>query len=141
MTFLLDTNAVSEWVKPRRNPGVMNWFADIDEDRVFLSVITLAELRNGIAGLAAGRRREQLDSWLSHDSPERFEGRVLPIGTAIADQWGRITAIAKAAGRPIHAMDAFLAATARVHDLTIVTRDVTDFKSIDIPVLNPWLEP
>jgi predicted nucleic acid-binding protein len=138
MTFLLDTNVVSEWVKPRPNPGIMKWLAGVDEDRVFLSVITLAELRNGITRLPAGRRREQLDSWLSHDLLERFEGRLLSIGTAIADQWGRITAIAKTSGRTIHAMDAFLAATAAVHELTIVTRDVKDFEQIKLSVLSPW---
>jgi len=82
----------------------------------------------------------RLDRWLSHDLTERFEGRVLPIGAAIADQWGRLTAVAKAAGRPIHAMDAFLAATARVHDLTIMTRDLSAFEPIRIPVFSPWSE-
>jgi len=140
MTFLLDTNVVSEWVKPQPNPGVIGWLAEADEDRLFISVVTLAELRSGVASLAAGRRRDRLDAWLSHDLPTRFDGRVLPVDTAVADNWGRITATAKATGRTIHAMDAFLAATAHVHQLTLVTRDVSDFQSAGAPVLCPWLD-
>jgi predicted nucleic acid-binding protein len=138
MTFLLDTNAVSEWVKPLPNVGLVTWLAEIEEDSIFLSVVTLAELRNGVAGLAASRRRERLDRWLTHELPGRFEGRILPIEAAIADQWGRLTAAAKAAGRPIHAMDAFLAATARVHNLTIITRDLSVFEPIKVPAFSPW---
>jgi toxin FitB len=138
MTFLLDTNVVSEWVKPRPDGGVINWLADTDEDRTFLSVVTLAELRAGIAGLPAGRRRERLDTWLSFELPDRFEGRVLSIDTAVADHWGKITAAGKALGRPIGSMDAFIAATAAVHDLTIVTRNVADFASTEIATLCPW---
>jgi toxin FitB len=140
MTFLLDTNAVSEWIKPRPNAGLVTWLAETEEDSVYLSVVTLAELRHGVAGLAAGRRRERLDRWLTHELPGRFEGRILPIEASIADQWGRLSAAAKAAGRPIHAMDAFLAATARVHNLTIVTRDLSAFDPIKVPAFSPWSE-
>lgn len=140
MTFLLDTNVVSEWVKPKPDPIVVSWLAEVDEDRVFISVVTLAELRNGVASLATGRWRDRLDAWLSHDLPTRFEGRVLPVDAAIADGWGRITAATKAAGRPIHAMDAFIAATAHVHQLTLVTRNVSDFQSAGTSVFCPWLD-
>jgi len=140
MTFLLDTNAVSEWVKPRPNVGLVAWLAEIEEDAAFLSVVTLAELRNGVSSLAASRRRERLDRWLTHELPGRFEGRILPIEAAIADQWGRLTTTAKAVGRPIHAMDAFLAATARVHNLTIITRDLSAFEPIKVPAFSPWSE-
>jgi len=140
MTFLLDANAVSEWVKPRPNAGLVTWLAETEEDSVYLSVVTLAELRHGVAGLAAGRRRERLDRWLTDELPGRFEGRILPIEASIADQWGRLSAAAKAAGRPIHAMDAFLAATARIHNLTIVTRDLSAFEPIKVPAFSPWSE-
>jgi predicted nucleic acid-binding protein len=138
MTFLLDTNVVSEWAKPAPSPRVIEWLAEADEDRLFISVVTLAELRGGVAALPTGRRRNQLDEWLSNDLPARFEGRVLPVDTAVADQWGRITAKAKATRRPVHAMDAFLAATSQVHRLTLVTRNVTDFQSAGTPVFCPW---
>jgi predicted nucleic acid-binding protein len=140
MTFLLDTNLVSEWTKPLPNRGVMSWLNDVDEDRVFLSVVSLAELRSGVASLAAGRRREQLDVWLSVELPQRFEGRLLTIDAAIADQWGRVTAMAKAAGRPIHTMDAFLAATALVHDFVVVTRNTSDFEAAKVGVVSPWTD-
>lgn len=138
MTFLLDTNVISEWVKPRPDSAVITWLADADEDRILLSVVTLAELRAGVAGLPASERRQRLETWLSIELPERFEGRVLTIDAAVADQWGKITAAGKAAGRPIGAMDAFIAATAAVHDLTVVTRNVTDFAIADVATLCPW---
>jgi predicted nucleic acid-binding protein len=140
MTFLLDTNAMSEWVKPRPNVGLVAWLAEIEEDAASLSVVTLAELRNGVSSLAASRRRERLDRWLTHELPGRFQGRILPIEAAIADQWGRLAAAAKAVGRPIHAMDAFLAATARVHNLTIIARDLSAFEPIKVPAFSPWSE-
>jgi toxin FitB len=140
MTFLLDTNVVSEWTKPTPFPSVVAWLAQVDEDRLFMSVVTVGELRDGIESLAAGRRRERLEEWLSHDLPIRFEGRVLPVDLAVADQWGRINAAARSAGRPIHAMDAFLAATAHVYRLTLVTRNISDFESAGITVFCPWTQ-
>jgi predicted nucleic acid-binding protein len=138
VSFLLDTNVVSEWVKLRPNAGVLAWLASADEDSVFLSVVTLAELRHGVERLGASRRKRQLDDWLRHELAERFEGRILPIDAAVAEVWGRVVARREAAGRPIDAMDAFIAATARVHDLTVVTRNEADFAGIVEAVLSPW---
>ncbi len=137
MGFLLDTNAVSEWVKPRPNPGVIDWMEMADEDRIFISVISLAELRYGVERMAAGRRRSQLERWLQDELPLRFESRVLPVDNTVAEAWGRTVSRAEAAGRPIGAMDAFLAATAETHQLTLVTRNVSDFPLLKA-VLNPW---
>ncbi|MFI4891036.1 MAG: PIN domain-containing protein [Steroidobacterales bacterium] len=116
----------------------MNWLAGADEDRVFLSVVTLAELRHGIERLRAGRRRSRLDEWLRDDLVLRFEGRVLAVDFGIADEWGRLVARLEAQGRPIHAMDALLAATAQVHALTLVTRNDSDFELAVTSLLNPW---
>jgi len=138
VSFLLDTNVVSEWVRPSPDPGVVAWLAAVDEDRVFLSVVTLAELRYGIDRLAAGRRRQRLEEWLEGDLPLRFDGRLLPIDAGAADAWGRIAALREARGRPIGAMDAFIAATAEAHALTLVTRNTTDFEGSVTKVLNPW---
>lgn len=138
MSYLLDTNIVSEWVKPRPEPKVVNWLADIDEDRVFLSVVTLAELRHGVERLAASRRRTRLDEWLRHDLPARFEGRVLPMDEPIAAAWGVIVARREAKGRPIGVMDAWIAATAETHELTLVTRNAADFRDAVSAVLDPW---
>src|SRR6516225_396417 len=106
MSFLLDTNVVSEWVKPRPNPGVVTWLAEADEDSVFVSVITLAELRYGIERMPAGNRRKRLDDWLCNELPLRFEDRVLPIDGATADTWGKLMARRHAVGRPISVTDA-----------------------------------
>ena|SRR6266700_185222 len=140
MNFLLDTNVVSEWVRPRPNAGVVAWLAETDEDRVFLSVITLAELRYGIERLAGGNRRKRLDQWLRGELPLRFEGRILPIGNEIADVWGQTVARCEAVGRPISVTDAFIAATVEVHNLTLVTRNASDFEPTLKSIVNPWTE-
>jgi len=140
MSFLLDTNVVSEWVKLRPNPGVVAWLAEADEDHVFISVITLAELRHGIERMAAGSRRNRLDEWLKAELPLRFEGRVLAIDSSVADAWGKVVARSQGIGRPTGAMDAFIAATAAVHSLTLITRNASDFKSTVKDIINPWTE-
>ena len=138
MSFLLDTNVVSEWVKPRPDPGVIAWLSDVDEDRVFISVITLAELRHGIERMGDDRRRRRLDEWLRHELPQRFEGRILPIDDTVADAWGKVVARREALGRPIEPMDAFIAAIVQVHELTLVTRNAPDFRSSVKAIVNPW---
>jgi toxin FitB len=138
MSFLLDTNVVSEWTKPQPNAGVITWLEEADEDRVFLSVATLAELRHGVERLAAGARRKQLDSWLSDELPLRFESRILPVTREVADEWGRVIARCEANGRPLAAMDGLIAATATVHGLTLVTRNTSDFEAALKSLLNPW---
>lgn len=136
--FLLDTNAVSEWMKPRPNAGLVAWMEDVDEDRVFISVVTLAELRYGVERLPPGTRRRQLDRWLREELPPRFESRMLPIDANVADVCGRVFARCEANGRRIEAMDALIAATAEVHDLTLVTRNAADFKVALKSLLDPW---
>jgi predicted nucleic acid-binding protein len=138
VSFLLDTNVVSEWTKPHPNPGVVEWLETVNEDDVFLSVVTFAELRHGIERLAAGARRRKLDQWLRSELPARFEGRIALIDGAIADECGRLVAQREACGKSIHAMDALLAATARVHELTLVTRNVSDFSASVKTLVNPW---
>ena len=138
MSFLLDTNVVSEWTRPQPHSGVMEWLARVDEDRVHLSVATLAEVRYGIERLPAGQRRKRLDEWLRQDLALRFEGRLLPISPEIADSWGKIVAHRDAIGRPIGVMDAFIAATAETHALTLVTRDVAGFEAVVREIVNPW---
>ncbi len=138
MNFLLDTNIVSEWVRLRPDPGVVDWLENADEDRLFISVITLAELRHGIEQLKDGPRRKRLDEWLRDELPQRFSGRVLPIDDAVADAWGRLMARSRKSGRLIQPMDGFIAAIAQVHALGLVTRNVTDFKSVLKTIINPW---
>jgi predicted nucleic acid-binding protein len=139
MSFLLDTNAVSEWVKPRPHPGLIRWMESVDEDRLFMSVISVAELHYGVERMPIGNRRNRLEQWLQHELPLRFEDRILPIDRDIAGAWGRTVSQSEAVGRPIGVMDAFLAATAEIHRLTLVTRNVSDFPLLKA-VLNPWAE-
>jgi predicted nucleic acid-binding protein len=137
VSFLLDTNAISEWQKPRPNPGLIAWTESADEENLFLSVVTLAELRYGVERMASGSRRRRYEQWLEYELPLRFEGRILPVNQGIADAWGRIVALCASNGSPISAIDGFLAATAEVHGLTLVTRNVPHFTVLKT-VLNPW---
>jgi hypothetical protein len=137
VSFLLDTNAISEWQKPQPNPGLIAWTESADEEKLFLSVVTLAEVRYGVERMATGSRRHRYERWLEHELLFRFEGRILPVSQRIADAWGRIVARCASDGKPISAIDGFLAATAEVHSLTLVTRNVRDFTVLKT-VLNPW---
>jgi toxin FitB len=136
--FLLDTNVISEPWKPRPNPAVLEWLAATDEDSIYLSVVTITELRHGIERLAAGRKRNHLDQWLSEVLARRFSGRILPIDFEIADACGKLAARSEKIGRPIEPRDAYIAATAEVHSLTLVTRNVGDFQPVLKSILNPW---
>jgi toxin FitB len=138
VSYLLDTNAVSEWVRPRPDPGLVQWLDEVDEDRTFLSVITVGELRKGVDRLAAGRRRDRLEQWLTSELPGRFGQRLLPIDAAVAIEWGRLLARAENAGTPVGGIDALIAATAKVHGLEVVTRNVAHFHGTGLGVLCPW---
>lgn len=140
MNYLLDTNAISEWVKPRPDPGIARWLDEVDEDRTCLSVITLGELRKGVDRLPDGRRRDRLEQWLTSALPDRFAGRTLPVSAAVADEWGRLLARAENAGTAIGGTDALIAATARVHGLQVVTRNVAHFGHTGVEVISPWIE-
>jgi predicted nucleic acid-binding protein len=136
--FLLDTNCISELVRPRPDRRVLEWLDDADEDVLFLSVLTLGEIRRGVAGLPQGKRRAQLESWLQTELPTRFSQRILPVDAAVADRWGPLTADAKRRGRTLSSVDAWIAATALHHNLTLVSRNVSNFAETPLPVLNLW---
>ena len=97
--WLIDTNVVSEWIKPRPDTAVVSWLDEADEERIFLSVVSPAEIRFGIERLAPERRRTRLDQWLREELPERFEGRIVPVDGQVADTCGRLLA-PSSAGRP-----------------------------------------
>jgi len=138
MSFLLDTNVVSEWIKPKPNAGVISWLATVDEGQTCLSVVTITELRYGIERMTRGARRTRLDKWLEQKLLNRFDGRILPIDMAVADECGRLLVRSEAAGRPIEARDAFIAATSEVYGLTLVTRRVSHFQSVVQSLFMPW---
>ena len=138
MNYLLDTNVVSEWTRPRPNPNVAAFLAEADEDSLFLSVVTLAELRRGVTRLPDGRRRIVLGTWLETDLLQRFDSRILGIDADVADAWGRIMAAAERSGRTPGAMDVWIAAIAEVTGLTLATRDIRDFTPLGVRVFCPW---
>ena len=130
--WLIDTNIVSEWVRPRPDAAVVRWLDEVDEDRVFLSVVSLAEIRFGVEQLAPGRRRARLDEWLREELPARFAGRIVAVNEEVADACGRLLARARHAGRGLGAMDALIAATCLACDLVLATRNLADFDGLGI---------
>jgi predicted nucleic acid-binding protein len=138
LSYLLDTNVVSEWAKPHPHSGVVAWLEAVNEDELHLSVATVAELRYGVALLAPSDRQRQLDRWLQEELLIRFSERILPIDDKVALIWGDVRAERQRAGRAISTMDAVIAATARVHALALVTRNVADFQGSIADIINPW---
>jgi toxin FitB len=136
--YLLDTNVISEWVKPQPAAQVVEWLHAADEDRLYLSVVSFAEIQQGVELLSSGARRNRFADWLSNDLKLRFEGRILIVDEAIARQWGVCMAKARKGGTPIGSMDAFVGATALVHDLTLVTGNTRDFAALGLRLFNPW---
>jgi toxin FitB len=136
--FLLDTNVVSELIKPKPAPRVVAWFESVNESLLCLSVLTLGEIRKGIVALGDVGRRVALEAWLDHDLALRFDGRILPIDLGVADRWGRICGTAAAKKSPIPVIDGLLAATALHYDLTLVTRDTRHAGVIGVAVFDPW---
>lgn len=135
---LLDTNIISAFAKPEANQPVIDWLKTAAPETLFVSVITIGELRLGIEDLPAGKRRSQLEQWLAEGLPEWFETNVLPVTKAIGERWGRLTIEAKRKGMTLGTPDGLIAATALEHDLTLVTRNVKDFAGLGVPLLNPW---
>ena len=125
-------------VNPRANRAVIRWIEEQDEHRLFLSVMTIGELQKGIARLSDGPRRNTLESWISEDLTHRFRGRILQVDTAVAVAWGRLLGEAEARGKPLPVVDVLIAATARVFDCVVVTRNVKDLEPTGVEIMNPW---
>lgn len=136
--FLLDTNCISEIVRLKPEPRVVDWMEAVDEALLYLSVLTLGEIRKGLAGLPQSKRRTRLETWLEVELQARFSGRILAIDGAVADRWGLLAGDAKRKGKALSTIDGLLAATALRHNLTIVSRNISDFTKTRVPVLNPW---
>ena len=136
--YLLDTNCISEAVRVNPEPRVLSWLEAAEETLLYLSVLTLGEIRKGVAALAQDKRRTLLETWLEVELQARFSGRILSIDSAVADRWGVLAAGVKAKGAILSTIDGLLAATALHHNLTIVSRNVEDFAPTQVPVLNPW---
>ena len=140
MNVLLNTNVLSEFRRPAPDPKVLTWLDRLDEDRAFISVASIAELRRGIGLMDDGRRRKALSVWLAEDLPARFAGRIVPIDPAIAGRWGDLMAKAHQSGFALSVMDGFFAATALDRQLLLATRNTEDFSPLGVPLLNPWTD-
>ncbi|TCT06345.1 type II toxin-antitoxin system VapC family toxin [Paralcaligenes ureilyticus] len=135
MSYLLDTNVLSELRRKAPNPAVLQWFTHRPASTLYLSVLTLGEIRKGVEAISKVDRRQLLVDWLETELSAFFIGRILSVDVAVADRWGRLVA---AAGRPLPAIDSLLAATALEHDLVLVTRNTKDFESLGVSLINPW---
>jgi predicted nucleic acid-binding protein len=125
-------------VKPKPEANVTEWVENTDESLLYLSVLTLSEIRRGIAALPQSRRRATLEAWLDKDLPARFEERILAIDQEVADRWGLLTAAARNSGIVLPVIGGLLAATALEYNLTLVTRDTGQIPSMGVAVFNPW---
>lgn len=139
MKYLLDTNVISELVARQPNPTVMQWLDSLDAEQVYLSVITLGELKKGIEKLPDSARKEALNEWLHHELLARFSGRVLPLDSEVMLSWGELTGRLERVGRPLSALDSLIAALALHHNCILVTRNESDFQDTNVSLFNPWL--
>ncbi|MER9655300.1 type II toxin-antitoxin system VapC family toxin [Mesorhizobium sp. M0152] len=138
MRLLLDTNVLSEVTRPAPDARVLDWLDGLDEDRSFISVVSIAEIRRGVALMDEGRKREALAEWLARDLPQRFEQRVIPVDEPVALAWGDLMGLAKRRGRALSSMDGLIAATAIAQELTLATRNTKDFDGFGLELLDPW---
>ncbi len=141
MRFLLDTCAISELVKPAPDPRVVQWFAQQDELSLYLSALSLGELKRSIEKLTPGKRQTFLQKWLAENVIQRFGDRVLPLGADVCLRWGEMQARLEKQGKPMPAIDGLIAATALQHQLTIVTRNTSDLEASEAGLCNPWAAP
>lgn len=135
--FLLDTNVVSEPKRARPDMGVIDWLRDRLPSELHISVLTVGELRRGIVRLEPGRRRDDLDFWLA-DLILRYGERILPVDLDVTERWAALAEANRATGRACDMTDELIAATAHVHGLTVVTRNVRHFEPTGCRVLSPW---
>lgn len=138
MSYLLDTCLLSELPKRQPNAGVAAWIDTTDESLLFVSTLTLGELRKGIEKLANSQRRQAIRSWFERDVTPRFRDRILAADLEVCLRWGQLSAESERLGRPRPVVDTLLASTALVHGLVLVTRNARDFEHLPVRVINPW---
>lgn len=144
MRYLLDTNAISEALKTRPNPGFISWLESVSQasdldDGLYVSVLTIAEMRRGALKLESGVRCEQIELRL-RDLIVEYGDRILAVNLAVAEQWARVAEFYRQTGHSVGLVDELLAATALTHDLTLVTRNIRHFEKSGCRLLSPWNE-
>jgi predicted nucleic acid-binding protein len=138
MNYLLDTCVLSEFTRRQPNPHVIDWLNSIDEEQLFMSVITVGEIQRGIERLPDSSRKTELLTWMNTGLIQRFAGRMVPVDAPTMFLWGSLTARMETAGRPIGVMDSLIIASALRNNLIVATRNVTDFLPTGIQIINPW---
>ncbi len=138
MKYLLDTCVISEIVRKQPDRNVLKWLAKVDQNNLFLSVITIGEIEKGVAKLAESVRKKKISEWLHDDLIIRFQKHILPIDTKVMIVWGKQLALLEQKGRTLPAIDSMIAATAISHELILVTRNINGFEPTDVEIFNPW---
>jgi toxin FitB len=138
MKYLLDTNVISELVTKQPDVRVVEWIDTRDPQSIYLSVITIGEIRKGIEKLPDSQRKATLHAWLADDLLIRFSGRILPLDVEVMLTWGILKGRLEHAGNPLPAIDSLIAAQALQYGCSLVTRNTADFKATGITVINPW---
>ena len=138
MKFLLDTCVLSEFIRKKPSSKLIDWLSSKNENDLYLSVLTIGELQQGISKLDQGKRKLLLQNWLDNDISSRFHHRMIEIDRNIIDHWGRLWGMAMKKGNTMPVIDSLLAATAIAHGMTIVTRNVTDLQLGEVLIRNPW---
>jgi len=138
--YLLDTCVISEIIKPRADKNVIAWMQSQNEDCLYLSVLTLGEIKKGIEKFADGARKRKLQLWVEEDLKKRFEGRIIPVDLDVSVKWGAIQGAAELLGKPMPTIDGLIAVSGLVHNCVIVTRNISDMQQSTAELLNPWVE-
>jgi len=139
LNYLLDTCVMSELVKATPDENVINWINNTPDERLFLSVITIGEIRKGLTKLPDSKKKYRLTNWLN-TLLENYEARIYPVDLAVAESWGTIQGKAENNGTPVASVDGLIAAVAQTHNLIIVTRNEKDFAATNVTIVNPWKE-
>lgn len=138
MNYLLDTCVISELLKPRPSQKVVTWIDSIEEEKLYISVITIGEFEKGISKLPSSSKKDRISDWLNEDLLIRFKGRILGLDVNTLIKWGQMVANLENQGRKIPVVDSLITATVLQHDLCLVTRNIQDFQNCGIKILNPW---
>lgn len=139
MRYLLDTCVLSDPTQRHPDAGVKDWYTRTPETSMYVSVLSIGEIRKGLVKLAGMPKVARISAWLDHELLLRFDQRLLSVDIDICNLWGKLSGELLQRGSPSPVTDSLIAATALTHDLTLVTRNVKDFQNFDIPLINPWL--
>jgi len=138
LNYLLDTNIISELISKNPNKKVTDFILSLDEEKLYLSVITIGEIKSGIEKLDDGRKKEKLLHWLENDLLVRFHSRIINIDVEVMLQWGVTNTQLKKLGKTLPIMDSIIGSIAQAKNLILLTRNEKDFKNLDIKIINPF---